>query len=132
MKKFIIAILFLSGCASGMKASDHRADIRDDKGDRITVGKVQSQIKDGMPSSEIIEILGSPNIVSTDKDSLEVWTYDKISTENIASGSSYRGWGWGESIMGGASSSSQRTLTIIIKFDEKSRVRNVAYRTSRF
>ena len=71
---FATVIYFASGCSTA--ASKHRADIRDDSGDRITVGKVQREVKIGMPSSAIVEILGSPNVVTTDEKRREVWVYD--------------------------------------------------------
>ena len=79
-KKFVVAIIaliFLAGCAP---ASYHRRQVRDDVGDRITVGKVQREILIGMSSSQVAEILGSPNVVTTDEKRREVWIYDKIAT----------------------------------------------------
>ena len=95
-----------------------------------------------MSSAEVAEILGSPNIVSTDAERREVWIWDKISSNVAYSRSSgtiaglvVGGSGGGAGVGskdGGASSSSQRTLTIIIKFDEQSQVRDFSYRTSSF
>ena len=124
----VFVFLLTFGC---MTASEHRADIRDDAGERITVGKVQREVKVGMPSSTIVEILGSPNVVTTDGKRREVWVYDKISSERIASSSSNSLFVWGPNTTG-AASTSERTLTIIIKFDESSMVRDFAYHTSRF
>ncbi len=129
----IVTVLF-NGC---MPANQHRKDVSDDAGDRVTVGTVQQHIKVGMSSAEVIESLGSPNIVSTDEESREVWVYDKLSTEVVKSTSS-GGTGLILSLVGGykestgAASKSQRTLTIIIKFDKNSKVRDISYHTSRF
>ena len=60
----------LSGCST---ASSHLKSVQSDKGDRVTVGKVQREIRIGMSSAQVIEVLGSPNIVSTDENRLEVW-----------------------------------------------------------
>jgi outer membrane protein assembly factor BamE (lipoprotein component of BamABCDE complex) len=127
---FSSALILISGCSTA--ASKHRADIRDDAGDRVTVGKVQREIKVGIPSSEVVEILGSPNVVTTDEKRREVWVYDKISSERIVSSSASSIFLLFGDQGQGASSSSQRTLTIIIKFDESSVVRDFAYHTSRF
>ena len=127
---FATLIYFASGCST--PASKHRADIRDDSGDRITVGKVQREVKIGMPSSAIVEILGSPNVVTTDEKRREVWVYDKVASERIASSSASSIFLFFGDQGQAASSSSQRTLTIIIKFDESSLVRDFAYHTSRF
>ena len=127
-----VVALFLSGC---MTATEHREAVRDDSGDRITVGRVQQGIRVGMSGAEVAEILGSPNIVSTDEQRREVWMYDKISTEEAYSTTS---GGIATLILAGfvkdagASSRSQRTLTVIIKFDGDGKVRDFAYHTSRF
>lgn len=123
-------------------ATQHRQAVEDDTADRLTVGKVQREIVVGMPSSEVVEILGSPNIVTTDEERREVWVWDKISTNVAYSRSSGAiagllvggsgGAGGVGSMASGASSTSQRTITVIIKFDADSRVRDFSYRTSSF
>ena len=137
----VMATVVLSGCM----AQHHRRSVTDDSGDRMTVGTVQKEIKVGMSGAEVAQALGSPNIVSTDEERREVWIYDKISTEKAYSTSkagipsliliglvdlALRG----ATLSGSseASSTSQRTLTVIIKFDEEKKVRDFAYHTSRF
>ncbi len=97
-----------------------------------------------MSGAEVASVLGSPNIVTTDENRQEVWIYDKISTNSARSSS--RGGvatlflglpftgivGATASASSGATSSSQKTLTVIIKIDTKGRVRDFAYHTSRF
>ena len=140
---FTLALLLtmLTGC---MTASQHRSEVQDDSGDKLTVGVVQKEINVGMSGAGVLEVLGSPNIVSTDEQRREVWVYDKIATDVVYSNS-----GGGVLILGfasnvllggvgsynrnaGATSTTQRTLTIIIKFDDDSKVRDFAYHSSRF
>ena len=119
--------LAMAGCASN---PPEPAEIDD----RLTVGTVQREIKVGLDAASVIEILGSPNIVTTDDKRREVWVYDKISTDRVDSaGSSYATL----IIIGGGRNSSsssqrQRTLTIIIKFDEDKKVRDFAYNSTQF
>ena len=134
-----ITVAFLSGC---MTATQHREAVQNDAAERMTVGKVQREIRVGMSGAEVAQVLGSPNIVSTDEQRREVWIYDKISTETAYSTSSggvaalilggIGAAGGGYSRSAGAKSKSQRTLTVIIKFDESKQVRDFAYHTSRF
>ena len=138
-----LSLAMLSGC---MTASQHRNEVQDDSGDRLTVGIVQKEVKVGMSGAEVLEVLGSPNIVSTDEERREVWVYDKIATEyaysNSSGGISSFILGFGTDVLlggsggynknAGAASKSQRTLTIIIKFDDVARVRDFAYHSSRF
>ncbi len=100
----------------------------------LTVGKVQGEIKVGLPASDVAAILGSPNIVTTDEKRREVWLYDKVSSTSVDTRNSFAG---GILILGGSSrqvqrTSTQKTLTIIIKFDEDKRVRDFAYNYTQF
>lgn len=143
----LLGLTLLAGC---MTTAEHRAAVRDDSGDRLTAGKVQREIKVGMTNAQVVEILGSPNLVSTDEKRREVWVYDKVATESAYSTSSGGvnalilggagsgglfggGLGGGNYKQGaGASSTTQRTLTVIIKYDEQGKVRDFAYRQSSF
>lgn len=152
MKKYmlfqaVISMFLLVSCAS---VGEHRQAVRDDTGDRLTAGKVQREIRVGMTNAQVVEVLGSPNMVTTDEKRREVWVYDKVATEHAYStssggvsalilggfvgGSGAGGGGIGPSYSSsaGATSSTQRTLTIIIKFDEENKVRDFAYRQSSF
>ena len=127
----VLGILFFAGCAS---ASYHKKKVQDDSADRLTVGKVQRQIKIGMPSAAVIEALGSPNVVTTDEERREVWVYDKISSNVTYSQSE----GIATILLlstdrpSGSQSTTQKTLTVVIKFDNEGKVRDFAYHSSSF
>lgn len=127
----ISCVTILASCSAAKHAASTQEGLQ---GNRVTVGTVQKEIRKGMSGAEVAEALGSPNIVSTDEQGREVWIYDKISTDRVQSESS----GYGTLILFGysgsadASSTSQQTLTIIIKFDHDKKVRDFAYHTSRF
>ena len=118
--------LGLAGCTQTQPAQ-----IEDD---RLTVGTVQREIEIGLDAASVAEVLGSPNIVTTDEKRREVWIYDKVSTDRVDTARSSYGT---LIILGGSSgqsssSSRQRTLTIIIKFDEEKKVRDFAYNYTQF
>jgi outer membrane protein assembly factor BamE (lipoprotein component of BamABCDE complex) len=145
----VVAATLLAGCQT---AGEHAAAVRDaqQSGDRLTVGTVQREIRVGMSSADVVGVLGSPNMVTTDEKRRESWVYDRVSTETVYSSSSggvsalilggglvgpaLAGGGIGPSYSSsaGARSTTQRTLTIIIKFDEAQKVRDFAYRSSSF
>jgi hypothetical protein len=138
----LIAALPVAGC---LTAPQHRAAVQDATTDRLTVGTVQKEIHTGMSGAEVITALGAPNIVTTDEQRREVWVYDKIASEvvSLASGLSFTPFILGTgSVIGagsgslsqsaGATSRSDRTLTIVIKFDEQKRVRDFAYHATQF
>jgi len=119
--------LFLSGC---MSAADHRQSLRDSSDEKLTLGVAQREIKNGMSQADVAKVLGSPNMVTRDKDNTETWIYDKVSTETaystskggvaalvLGGGGGVGGIGAGSASQAtGATSRTQRTLTIIIKF----------------
>lgn len=145
---FLLAFVpLLWNCKS---ASQHAAEVQQGaEGDRLTVGTVQREIRHGMSGAEVAQALGSPNIVSTDEKGREVWIYDKIATDKVYStsrggvsalilgvltgGGTLVGLGSGSTeSSAGAASTSQRTLTVIVKYDEQGKVRDFAYHASRF
>jgi len=144
---FVSASFLLGGC---MRAQQHYEDTHGHQERQMTVGTVQSEIRKGMSGAEVAEVLGAPNIVTMDADGREVWIYDKISTDVSYSRSSgggiiglligglsgdvLAGGGAGGSVSksAGAESTTQRTLTVVIKFDENKMVRDFAYHSSAF
>jgi len=141
---FLLPVALLGTACS--TAPQHRADVQDDSADRLTVGVVQKDIRIGMSGADVLSAIGSPNVVSTNEDRNEVWVYDKLATDVVHSESSGGVWGVifgpigsaGSAAFGsaqqsaGATSTSQRTLTIVIRFDAEHRVSDFAYHSSRF
>jgi len=128
--------LFMAFMAAGCSTADHMNSVNTAQGRNtpLTVGTVQREIRVGMTSADVVGTLGSPNMVTTDDERRENWVYDRVSTDTAYSSSSA---GVGLLILGamgssGARSTSQRTLTIIVKFDSANRVRDFAYRSSAF
>ncbi len=103
------------------------------KEDRLSVGRVQGEVNVGMSAAQVAELLGSPNIVTTDDRRREVWIYDKVSTDRVdTASSSYAGLIiLGTNSSDRSSSQRQRTLTII-KYDEEKKVRDFAYNSTQF
>jgi outer membrane protein assembly factor BamE (lipoprotein component of BamABCDE complex) len=144
--KAIVTCLVLLPLVACTSAQEHRAAVANQDKDRLTVGTVQREIRNGMTSAQVVEVLGAPNMVTTDEKRRETWVYDKISTERVYSTSSgglglvfggvgagiLGGLGGSGSADAGAASTTQRTLTIIVKFDEAGKVRDYAYRSSSF
>ena len=114
----------------------------------MTLGVVQKEIHTGMSQADVAEALGSPNIVTKDSEGNESWIYDKIATEisyskdsgGIAGGvgSFIENWriapagAVGYSKSAGAAAQTQKTLTVIIKFDENNLVKSLSYHSSKF
>lgn len=147
IQRLLLTLLGSTALAGCQMASQHMADVQAGmNGENLSVGKVQREIRVGMSSADVVQVLGAPNIVTTDGERQEVWVYDKIATDRAYSASSggiatlFLGIGSGFGGLGGggvsgssgAASTSQRTLTIIIKFDKLGRVRDFAYHQSKF
>lgn len=121
---FALSALF-AGCTS---VADHRNAVKDSSEAKLTLGTAQRQINAGMSQAEVAQALGSPNMVTKDREGVETWIYDKFSTDvaystssggvaGLVIGAGSAGIGSARQ-SGGASSRTQRTLTIIIKFKD--------------
>ena len=137
MKKYqivvalIAIVVLMSSCTT---VQDHRSKLSSEQDREMTVGLVQKEIKKGMSGAEVTEALGSPNIVTKDENGMETWVYDKIATEASYSESSsgiFLILG-GISNRSGAASVTQKTLTVVIKFNDKSKVESFSYHSSKF
>ena len=132
IKPLVIMILLvpicLIGCSSSQKTGLGNSD-------PASYGMAKKTLKVGETTQQnVLEIFGAPNIVTKGTgDVLEVWTYEKVSSEFVASQAGVSGGGGvsadmsrklpflGGGLFGGYSkqkgSSSVRTVTLIIKFD---------------
>jgi outer membrane protein assembly factor BamE (lipoprotein component of BamABCDE complex) len=133
LKFWILPILFSAALLPACMKHPTSAG-PDPNATNLTVGTVQGSLKVGMPASDVAAILGSPNIVTTDENRREVWIYDKISSNRVDTANSAYGT---LIILGGStrqsqSSTTQKTLTIIIKFDEEKKVRDFGYNFTQF
>ena len=139
-EKYSFQIALIVGVAFGtMGCANNNPPLNEDGLNReLTVGLVQREIKEGSPAEEVIRTLGSPNIVKTDADGLEVWVYDRFSSERVRRSFAATLLGMSNSSLGlfqGSSSkeqSSVASLTVILNFDKNSNVSGVAYHRSKF
>ncbi len=143
--KLFFALFILIPITGCMTAAKHQQSLSSAEERKMTVGVVQKEIKKGMPQADVAIALGSPNLVTRDKAGIETWIYDKVSTEYAYSNSSggisslilgvgsvvTGGIGGSSSTNSGASSRTQRTLTVIIKFIE-GEVYEYTYHSSSF
>jgi outer membrane protein assembly factor BamE (lipoprotein component of BamABCDE complex) len=131
-----------------MSAGEHQSSLHSSRDREMTLGVVQKEIRVGMSQADVAEALGSPNIVTKDSRGNESWIYDKIATEvsysrdsgGVSAGTAGAVGSWSllfggkanYSRDGGAMSQTQKTLTVVIKFDENSLVKTLSYHTSKF
>jgi outer membrane protein assembly factor BamE (lipoprotein component of BamABCDE complex) len=102
----------------------------EEEGKKLTAGVVQREIRAGMSGAEVIEALGSPNIVTGDESGNEVWTYERYAREVETK---QTGWwvifAWGDKER---AKGSTRSFTVIVKFDAAKKVREFAYHVVTF
>lgn len=126
-----VMLLALTHCVT--PAGQQQQQLGSARERELTVGTVQREIRRGMAGADVIQSLGSPNIVTKDADGRETWVWDKIATEATRSESSSGVF----LILGvvsnreSASSVTQRTLTVVIKF-KNDVVDDFSYHASKF
>jgi len=113
---------------------------------QFTLGLVQQQLRVGMSQTELAAAIGSPNMVTRSGDGREAWAYDKVASETT-----HDGWRIGGGALGTASGgsaglialpfgsrekshtrTSQRTLTIVVRFTTAGVVESFSYHASQF
>lgn len=117
---------------------------------QMTLGLVQKNIQVGTSQADVAAILGSPNIVTQDADGYETWIYDKVSSITAYGssgfgvgvgglGGGYGSGGFGGGLAnvgynkkGGVAQSLQKTLTVVLKFDNNHNVSSFTYHMSTF
>ena len=142
-----VCLVLIAGC---MSAAEHSQSLHSAADRDFTLGTVQKRISKGMSQTDVAEALGSPNIVTKDRFGDESWVYDKIATEVSYSrdsggvgGLAGAGGTPGDTLIlggltgsykrsAGAAASTQRTLTVVIKFDQQGRVKDFSYHSSKF
>jgi len=146
----IIGLFVLAALNGCMSAAEHGQSLHSSQEREFTLGVVQKRVYKGMSQAEVAESLGSPNIVTKDREGDETWIYDKIATEASYSkdtggvgGLAGAGGEAGDVLIlggllgsysrsAGAAASTQKTLTVVIKFDRQSRVKDFTYHSSKF
>lgn len=142
----ILTGTLLSAC---MTAQEHKQEVSSGPS-TFTLGKVQSSVREGMSQDQVVSCLGSPNIVTKDDGGTETWVYDKIASESAYSSSSgggsvgaLGGGLIGSALLGGIGSvggnksagayeTTQKTLTVMIKFTPQRQVSSINYHQSKF
>jgi outer membrane protein assembly factor BamE (lipoprotein component of BamABCDE complex) len=124
----LITFFVLTGCSNSPNETTSK----------LTLGLAQSTVAKGANQTEIVKVLGAPNIISRDKQGNETWTYDRISRDTQSNSRSAAGFGalFGWIFAGGSSSASSsisnKSLTVIITFDDNKNVIDYAYQSLEF
>lgn len=135
-----VALVTLMSAAQAAMAAEGPAAAP--RGSDLTLGVIQRSIKAGMTTSEVVESVGSPNLVTRGRNGRESWVYDRFSTEASEEGFHVGGGGMGAGgnvlgalgVNGGRNkkTTSQRNLMLMVTFGPDGMVETFAYRSSKF
>jgi mitochondrial fission protein ELM1 len=119
---FLMGFLFLTSCA-GKNAPLQKSN--------LTFSKVKNGItKKKTTQAEIIQMLGSPNLITRNRTGEEVWTYSRQSTDSESGGNFF------SILIAGSnkafSTMSSSTFDLIITFDSEDIVKDYSVVQSQF
>jgi hypothetical protein len=123
----LLSTLFLSACVQAPTVTSNAANT-------LSSGQVTLTLKKNQTTqTEVLEKFGAPNLVTSNADGEESWTYQRHATVSNASSSS----AFATIILAGVNATtsgfeqSSRTITLIIKFKEMNGVKLVSDFSSR-
>ena len=133
----IVALCFLlSGC--GETSRPYRNS-------EFTYGNMKWHLEKGKThESEVLETFGPPNITSTDSEGLDMWVYQKLSTEQVSGALGFGGllgavthneravYSYGGGLEERNSISSCKSVMMVLKFNEEGILTDYRFRTSSF
>jgi outer membrane protein assembly factor BamE (lipoprotein component of BamABCDE complex) len=140
------ANVVLALAVASLAAAGEREKAKAERPAAFTLGVVQKALRPGLSQADVAERLGSPNIVTREAGGREAWVYDKVSSERETSAGSV-GIGGAGSAAGGSvwgllgftagkrsekATTSQRTLTVVIRFSAAGSVESFTWHDSRF
>jgi hypothetical protein len=140
-----VTLLTLATVVAAAEAGEGKK-AKPDSSSAFTLGVVQRELRSGLSQAEVVERLGSPNILTRDGAGREAWVYDRVSSDvEVSSGGvGIGGLGAGAGstfagvlgISGGKSKeklrSSQRTLTVVVRFTAAGTVESFTWHHTRF
>jgi hypothetical protein len=124
-----LLILALAGCAAPPRDPPATSP------NPLTHGNVQLNLKAGETTqAEVLEAFGAPNVTTIDASGEEIWTWQRHAT--VSRHSSNRNY-WTVVLLGGSSNAdgfeqTQRTMTLIVRFDAHKIVSDFRSRNSEF
>ncbi len=117
----------------------------------LSYGTVTSQVQKGKTTQmDLLQIFGGPNIATTDRDGIETWVYERTATQTDVQANSQAAQGAASlgaffkyvnvqaggsverSVSASSTSSSVRSLTVIVKFAADKTVADYSVRASTF
>lgn len=145
--KRVLALAAMCAVLSTSPAYARKKDEEPSDPNMLTQGMVQMTLRVGTTTQgEIIETFGAPNITTIDSSGQQMWVYDRHATVTTDSSG-----GFSIGILGGAgggdggavgglgfgkrrskSTTSTRTMTLVIKFDSRGVVSDFKSRSSSF
>jgi outer membrane protein assembly factor BamE (lipoprotein component of BamABCDE complex) len=126
----IFTTLTLVGCSS--PSVPPLIETKSKEVEKISVASAQ-KLKVGDGATEVIKVLGSPNIITKSKSGNESWVYDRVSEHfELIQSSGKDGFIFSRSTEQTRRASSTKTFIVVVDFDEKNLISNIAYRFTQF
>jgi len=139
-KLFVVALVLpLFACSSIVELPSLPVNKETISANNLTMGQVTLVLKkNATTQTEVVEKFGAPNLVTSNSNNEEVWTYQKhaniVQVNNMAAATSFAIFNYADTkarVNGGVETSS-KSLILIIKFKEISGIKLVTDFSSRY
>lgn len=100
----------------------------------FTLGMVQQSLREGMSQADVVSCIGSPNLITKNSAGCEIWVYDKKSHSTLET--YHRSWVFlfltGRRKGCKRVESSEKSLTVILNFNQNACLESYSYNTSSY
>ncbi|MDA8957908.1 outer membrane protein assembly factor BamE [Gammaproteobacteria bacterium] len=100
--------------------------------ERISIASA-SRLSVGDDQTQVIKVLGTPNIITKNKIGNESWVYDKVSNQyEFVQNNNSREFFFQKPDQRSKGASTSKTFIVVIDFNDKSLIKDISYRFTQY
>ena len=126
----VICTLWICVGLFGCKATSETPllDSKAQEAEQLSVASAQ-KLKVGDSATDVIKVLGSPNIITKSKSGNESWVYDRVAEHyELIQSDAREGFLFYKSSQTIRTASATKTFIVVVDFNQNNLVSNIAYR----
>jgi len=132
MKKLYLLIIIIITMSCASKLELPITEYSSSEVERISIASA-SRLSVGDDQTQVIKVLGTPNIITKNKIGNESWVYDKVSNQyEFVQNNNSREFFFQKPDQRSKGASTSKTFIVVIDFNDKSLIKDISYRFTQY